>query len=446
VRAAIPTKGVSGSRSGKSIGKDQMLSTWPATRQNPRARPGRRATGAVAVLLLSVAIVVTGCVPAKAPSAGNQPSASAGAWSRLPPAGLSPAQVPQFVAITSDDNFGNEEPESIGGLKQYVEFMRPLRNADSTPVRGTFFHTTLYLEGNLTYWRAAFADGHEAGDHTVDHRNGGLPGIPGMSRDPCCAPSNFDDAGWRAEIGGARDSLTGKDGIGAAPGDIAGYRAPYLAYTDRMFSVLSELGFRYDTSIPNCFGDGENGTNCSWPYRLDAASPDTAAMAAKYRWAPIGPHKGLWELAPTTLVVPDDSHSARYDFRPGLRARIAAAQKRQGVLPYPTVYDAPTGRISGLDFSLLKDVKVTPDELLAIYKYNLDLHLSGNRAPLVVLSHSFLYAYEEGNEENTDSVETMQARWSAFSAFIEYANSKPQVRLRPMKDILAWMSNPTPIR
>lgn len=369
----------------------------------------------------------------------------AGSWSNLPPGGFAPGQVPQFVAITSDDNFGNDQPASLGGLKQYIEFMRPLRNADSTPVRGTFFHTTLYLSGNREVWREGFAEGHEAGDHTVNHKNGGAPGAPGMSTEPCCKPLNFDAAAWRAEIGGARDALTGQGGIGATAADITGYRAPYLAYTDEMFTVLSELGFRYDTSIPNCFGAGEDGTNCSWPYRLDSPSPDAATMTARFGWAPIGAHRGLWELSPTTLVVPDDSLAAEYDFAPGLRARIEATQKQQGVFPYPTVYDAPTGRISGLDYSLLKDAKIAPTELLAVYKYNLDLHLSGNRAPLIVLSHSFLYAFEDGNENNTDSVATMRARWQAFSAFIRYANSKPQVRLRPVKDILAWMSDPAPL-
>ena len=368
-------------------------------------------------------------------------------WSRRPPGGFAPTEVPQFVAITSDDNFGNEQPAAVGGVKEYVRFMQPLRNADGTPARGTFFHTTMYYDGNRESWLAARRDRHETAVHTRRHQNGGLPGIAGMSSASCCRPQHFSVQEWIDEIGGARSALIGDGGLGAASSDIVGHRAPFLAYSDAMFAAMSQLGLTYDSSIPNCFGQGEDGRNCSWPHTLHEPSRDALTMEKTYGWAPVGAHPGLWEVSPTTLVVPDDSLSLKYGFRRGLRARIEGVRQRQGTLPYPTVYDAATGRVSGLDYSLLVDLMVAPGEMLAIYKHTLDLHLAGNRAPFIVLSHAFLYAYEgEANAQNTATLDVQRERWEAFTAFVRYANSKPEVRLRPVNEIVEWMQHPMPLR
>jgi hypothetical protein len=268
-----------------------------------------------------------------------------------------------------------------------------------------------------------------------------------MSSAGCCRPQRFSVQEWIDEIGGARSALIGDGGLGAASSDIVGHRAPFLAYSDAMFEAISQLGLTYDSSIPNCFGAGEDGRNCSWPHTLHEASRDALTMEKTYQWAPVGAHPNIWEVSPTTLVVPDDSLSSKYGFTRGLRARIEGVRQRQGTLPYPTVYDAATGRVSGLDYSLLVDLMVTPGEMLAIYKYTLDLHLAGNRAPLVVLSHAFLYAYEdEANAQNTATLDVQRERWEAFTAFVRYANSKSEVRLRPVNEIVEWMQHPTPLR
>ena len=85
-------------------------------------------------------------------------------------------------------------------------------------------------------------------------------------------------------------------------------------------------------------------------------------------------HPGLFELPVTTLIVPADT-LGRYHFNSGLRERIAA----RAPLSYPSLYEASSGKITGLDYTLLIDAGVTGDEMRAILEYNLDLHLSGNR-------------------------------------------------------------------
>jgi len=52
--------------------------------------------------------------------------------------------------------------------------------------------------------------------------------------------------------------------------------------------------------------------------------------------------------------------------------------------------------------------------------------------------------YTENWAQNSPKA-TTQERKEAISEFIEYALSKPEVRIRPAKDIVNWCSNPTPI-
>src|SRR5687767_2748573 len=101
------------------------------------------------------------------------------AWSDQPP-GLSPVDVPQFVAVTFDDNFVSGLGDVAGGMTWATDFFKPRTNPagsaiagtfDGTPVRTSFFNNCLYLEDQNTRqaWTTAFEDGHETGNHTVNH-------------------------------------------------------------------------------------------------------------------------------------------------------------------------------------------------------------------------------------------------------------------------------------
>src|SRR5687768_11145126 len=43
-------------------------------------------------------------------------------WSRLPPGGKTPAEVPQLVAVSFDDNFGEAQAGAVGGVSAIVEY------------------------------------------------------------------------------------------------------------------------------------------------------------------------------------------------------------------------------------------------------------------------------------------------------------------------------------
>jgi peptidoglycan/xylan/chitin deacetylase (PgdA/CDA1 family) len=349
------------------------------------------------------------------------------------------SQVPQFVALTFDDGFGLENG-GIGGVSEIVRYCSAKRNAgvasggatfDASPVRATFYLTTIYGEdpSNLAAWRDALEDGHEIGNHSRSHPNGG--DIPVGTYNP----QAFNVAAWKSEISDATQALIARRGLGARAEDIIGFRAPFLSYNDAMFAAVAELGFSYDSSVLGGFSHHENGRNCHWPYRLDHGSPDADTLALLGGPARVGSYKSLWEVPVSAFFVPPDECAHQYGLHPGL------TEKTKKGLRYPSIGDPARGKIAGLDFALLMDYGLTPSEMAAVLKYTLDLRLAGNRSPLVIAAHTFMYAFSRTgiNSPNTSSPAEREARWLALVEFIEYALTKPEVRLRPVRDIVTWM-------
>jgi hypothetical protein len=426
-----------------------------------------RHSGVDPVLLL---VAFAALLLTAASSLGQTPPANTSTgepWSRIPPAGFRSVGAPQFVAVTFDDNFGLAPPGSVGGVKAIIEFYAGKRNPagtgeaarfDDASIRATFFGTSIYVVApskrvlggmrgedqqgrNLAAWKSAVTAGHEMADHTVNHFNGGTAII---SRKKCCRARDWSVAKWSAEIASCKETLTDpRSGIDAK--DVVGFRAPFLSHNDEMFTALEAIGFAYDSSVPNCFGEKEDGTNCSWPYTLGQGSPDADAFVRKLKTEDLQPqlspptikrHPGLWEVPVTTLIVPPDSAASQYRFNTGLRERIAA----RAPFPYPSLYEASTGKITGLDYTLLVDAGVTGDEMRAILEYNLDLHLSGNHSPLIFVAHAHLYAFSNPKDNpDTPSDAIRNARWEGLTAFISYALTKQEVRIVAVGDVLKWI-------
>ena len=67
----------------------------------------------------------------------------------------------------------------------------------------------------------------------------------------------------------------------------------------------------------------------------------------------------------------------------------------------------------------------------------LALRLAGNRAPLMVGAHSDLYSEREDAPHSTGT-----QRQVALRAFLEYAFSRPEVRVVSAKELLTWLTRP----
>jgi peptidoglycan/xylan/chitin deacetylase (PgdA/CDA1 family) len=353
------------------------------------------------------------------------------AWSRKPP-GLEPVDVPEFVAVTFDDNFVSGLGDVAGGMTWATTFFKSLQNPagsgfapswDGAAVRTTFYDNCVYLQDDDTKkaWSTARQDGHEIANHTINHPNGGA----------------FTFQNWTDEIAPCTEALTNPDrGVGVTVDEVRGFRAPYLAYSSELFAALKAQGLWYDTSIQSCWNASDDGKTCAWPYTLDQGSPDAVDLTAKFATKTVPPTPGLWELTPSALFVPPDELAAQYGFDPGLRQRVPTD------MPAPSFYEAATGRLAPLDVTLFVDAGLAPNEALATLKYTLDLRLSGNRAPFVFVAHTHVYASNYGAAPKAPDA---AGRQHALEDFIHYALTKPAVRMRPVADILSWMRHPEPL-
>ena len=374
---------------------------------------------------------------ALAPGCGGDPAADSESWettsqaltrSSNPPAGLSASQVPQFVAVTFDDNFGSEGMSWATDL--FATRFNPAGSGntatfDGTAARSSFYHNSTYLSSMQGAWQAAFNAGHELGDHTVGHGDG----------------IAYTTSQWTTEIRDCRTALA--SGLGTTTSTIKGFRAPFLHYNDNAFTVLrtESPAFTYDTSIMGCWATGEGPTSCPWPYTMEAGSADADAVSSK--WAgrnvvSVGQHSGLWEVPVSVVFVPPDSVAGQYGFSTGLRQRVQALL---GSANNPNFFEESTGKLVGMDITMFLDARMTRAEVVATLKYTLDQRLAsgGNRAPLVFVGHTHVY---QSAWDGTPNVPSLADRRGAIQDFMDYALSKPEVRIRPVADIVAWMNNP----
>lgn len=365
--------------------------------------------------------------------------------SQNPPGGLLPSEVPMLVSIGFDDNAysGLEGSAGTGGMSWANNFFKNKVNNgagnpgtfDRTPVRATFYNSTIYVSTWSAEsptlvkkaWHDAYVDGHEIGNHTQAHGHG--------------AAYSYDK--WYSELNTAHDWLTkpydattlthspdATKGSGVAAADIVGFRTPYLEYNDNTFKAVKAMGYAYDCSVNEGFQADQDGTNNFWPYTLDNGSPGNKVSVSWGSAELIGSHPGLWEMPLYAVIVPPDELCAQYGVPSGLRAKLA------GNVTWN--WDTASAKITGLDYNMFWSFKMTKEEALASLKYTLDLRLQGNRAPFMFGAHSDYYS---SKKVDSPGATYLDRQWT-LEKFVEYAMSKPEVRIVPVKDVLSYMKNP----
>ncbi|MCP4655341.1 MAG: polysaccharide deacetylase family protein [bacterium] len=383
------------------------------------------------VLLATVLVVVAfSCAEKSVRVSARHPSG--GTASAAPPGGLAVEQVPQFVHFGFDDNriSGRDAAGTTGGLKFVTDLFSGKQNPagtgnartyDGTPARFSFYVISHSIaeedvdapEHVKLQWRAAVDAGHEIGIHTHNHPHG----------------TAFTSEQWSEEISLCRSWLTkpfdaakAADpgiGIGVAAKELFGFRAPYLEWGKPLLPALRAQGLRYDCSIEEGVDDGYDGTNLVWPYRIEPAGDPAAGSE-------------LWEIPAYVLIVPPDDLCEHYGVPPGLRTRLAQVQS----------YLHPDGKISGFDWNLWVEFGMNRREVVATLKYNLDRRLAGNRAPLTFGTHSDIYSDQYyGATPGSSAADRQQA----LVEILEYALSKPEVRVVSAKQILDWVEDPVPL-
>lgn len=382
--------------------------------------------------LLSLSVLSSGC--------DNAPDSVRADLSQ-PPNGLDARQVPQFVMPGFDDNTQSAGIHWALGLLEDKQNPAGTDNPDTydgSPVRVSFYMNTAGFDQWLAddpkllvaATRQIVAQGHELGNHTETH-HADINKLPWNEFQERVKKLSGQD--WYERIVNMETDL--KRDVGGVA--LTGFRAPYLAYNQPMMDNLVKLGYRYDTSVEEGYGKQFDGTNFRWPYRMDNGIPGHAegwwGSPNNKDAVEMTTAKGVWQLPNHVLMVPEDQFAQQYNFESGLWARI----KEQA----PHLEDH---KITGFDYNLWVNARLSGRDVLAILKYSLDLRLAGNRAPFLFGVHSQYYVDEAWAARHTKNV-TIAEMQDTISAFIDYALSKPEVRIRPANDVLDWMENPVPL-
>lgn len=281
-----------------------------------------------------------------------------------PPGGLNPADIPQFILVSFDD-----------GVMDYWEsfvtdLLRGLQNPGGRKTLRTYFVNIKDSDPALI--KKLYDDGHEIANHTATH----------TTSDGTTAEQ------WREEIRQLERFLN--DVAGISPGDVVGFRAPFLATNEAMWQTLGELGFLYDSSV------GEQPTypptvslgldQLVWPHTMDFGLP----LSCYSSLCPEEPVRGLW-------TIPMWAH-----------------------------FEDPAVPPHGMD-----PYAGYPDLLGKALRLGFDERYEGNRAPLGLYLHRGpLAAYPT---------------WAAeLRTFLEEALSRPDVWMITMRGLIEWMKAPVP--
>ncbi len=352
--------------------------------------------------------------------------------SQTPPNGLSSSDVPLFVSLGFDDNgySGLKNKSNPYGMSWASSLFNSLKNPNGEKCKASFYFSTFYFKKEIfepphlikMSWRDSINIGHEAGNHTHNHYAG----------------KEYSVEKWMEEIQTctewlARPYVSGIEGNSILTGadiqtsQIYGFRAPFLEYNDNLFIALKKLGFEYDCSISEGWQSDHDGSNYFWPYHIRVEN-----SCKGYDEKIENKQEFLWEMPIYAVIVPPDSECEKYGIHGGLRHRCASLHN---------FFNEENGKVTGLDWNLFVDFKMTKKEFLATLKYTFDLRAKGNRAPFLLGAHSDIFSPDYSFCEKS----TWRERQEAVEEFLDYVLSHSFACVTSLKDVLEWIKNPKPL-
>ncbi len=138
-------------------------------------------------------------------------------------------EIPHYYEIHGLPSTG---PSATLVYDAAIDRLRGLADAGRFPMTLFAIGRDLAREASRDRLRAAVRDGHEIGNHSLDHRYD----LVRLGRDEI-----------RRQIQGGADAI--EAACGKRP---VGFRAPGYTITDEVFDVLGELDVRYDASVFPC--------------------------------------------------------------------------------------------------------------------------------------------------------------------------------------------------
>ena len=336
------------------------------------------------------------------------------------PGGLAAQDTPVFVLLGSDDN------HQANGINWFVNELLAGRTnpagsgspatLDGTPARMSFYMMGVlegYGNGVAAATRNAYDQGNELGNHAYGGFDGGL-GSQQAWRDSLSKTNTFltrpvgGDGTIVTSPGGQQVTATG---IGMPVSEIYGFRTPLDQYNNDLFPVLQELGFIYHASSAqgHTSQSADASTDLYWPGTLQSGIPYSNAQSGVGSM-PATP--GLWEIAQNYLRLP-----------PSMGGGNLGYCDKDWFFTFGG--DAPD---------------VMADKMIEILKYNLDLHIQGNRTPLHLCLHSQEWDMQDWQSGPRSA--TNLAKQRILSEFLDYALAQPEVRVGRQIDVINWVRNP----
>ena len=327
-----------------------------------------------------------------------------------PPGGLMPNQVPQFVVLGYDDN------AYVDGIQWTLDLLRNRKHPDGTAARATFFITAGFADEHfnpaggqskdqlINIWKQIKIDGHEIGSHTWSHS---------------MMLAGMDKAGWESEISRSFNLFVNTLGIERCK--LWGFRTPFLNFSQATFDAMKANNVRYDTSVEFGYdwfqpmgsdkgygpGTAEAGKHYYWPFTLD--SPFPGGFASKG----VGPSPGMWEFP---------------------------------VYTFNKITGETAATVTGFDFNLWnRSQSEASFSYTDVLKQSLDQRIAGNRSPFAVGLHTDVYSQFNESANTTWNKFDYMARRKALSDFIDYALTRPEVRLVTYRQLIEWMRQPKPL-
>eukprot|EP00761_Pharyngomonas_kirbyi_P012081 gb/GECH01012108.1/.p1 GENE.gb/GECH01012108.1/~~gb/GECH01012108.1/.p1 ORF type:complete len:554 (+),score=149.59 gb/GECH01012108.1/:1-1662(+) len=280
------------------------------------------------------------------------------------PGSLSSSQAPQFVTITFDDALTATEYPRINRVLEKLE------NPDGCPGRATFYISTDYTDYYLV--QKLYHRRHEIAVHTMTHSTGKDTSL-----------SVFED-----EIGGARRALSL---FAKVPEEkIRGFRVPFLSLNNETLTALSNLGFYFDSSLPEQASSSSLSSsvgNFIWPYFFDHSIGQPCTVAACPNDRTNMKHPGLWES------------------------------------PMWGIHDVETGEIIAT-----MDPRDPRYDNYYLFKSNFDARYNGNKTPMGLFFHSAWLHFPSNVE--------------ALDKFLDYLKTFDDVWFVSSSEVIDWARNP----
>ncbi|KAK4877639.1 hypothetical protein RN001_010145 [Aquatica leii] len=168
-------------------------------------------------------------------------------FSTNPPAGLKPADIPQFVLLTFDDAI------KIDNIQYYKDAFYNRKNPNNCSIGTTYFVSHEYTDYSLVH--ELVSKGHEIALHSITHQT------------PNSYWKDLDLEGYKREIADQVKLVTHFANISSS--SIKGIRVPFLELGgNNSFQMIKDSGLTYDCSWPTQTYI-ESGL---FPYTLDYAS------------------------------------------------------------------------------------------------------------------------------------------------------------------------------